>query len=116
MDVRQFLLDAPETCFFTCYDLLLHAKDGAVNHLEDYNEISEVADITAGDCSLEMVAGNFPSLIIGNLRNLASNYFLGHEKSQSWWCSWNTCTVYRITTLSLPKDFFSLHDIFLIVI
>lgn len=59
MDVRQFLLDAPETCFFTCYDLLLHAKDGAVHHLEDYNEISEVADITSGDCSLEMVAGNF---------------------------------------------------------
>lgn len=56
MDVRQFLLDAPETCFFTCYDLLLHTKDGAVHHLEDYNEISEVADITTGDCSLEMVA------------------------------------------------------------
>lgn len=57
MDVRQFLLDAPETCFFTCYDLLLHTKDGSVHHLEDYNEISEVADITTGDCSLEMVAG-----------------------------------------------------------
>ncbi|XP_027159196.1 clustered mitochondria protein [Coffea eugenioides] len=56
MDVRQFLLDAPETCFFTCYDLLLHAKDASVHHLEDYNEISEVADITAGDCYLEMVA------------------------------------------------------------
>ncbi|KAA8515704.1 hypothetical protein F0562_018685 [Nyssa sinensis] len=56
MDVRQFLLDAPETCFFTCYDLLLHTKDGSVHHLEDYNEISEVADITTGDCSLEMVA------------------------------------------------------------
>ncbi|MQL94255.1 hypothetical protein Taro_026906 [Colocasia esculenta] len=55
MDVRQFLLDAPETCFFTCYDLILNTKDGAV-HLEDYNEISEVADITAGGCSLEMVA------------------------------------------------------------
>ena len=57
MDVRQFLLDAPETCFFTCYDLLLHTKDGSAHHLEDYNEISEVADITTGDCSLEMVAG-----------------------------------------------------------
>ncbi|XP_059649085.1 clustered mitochondria protein isoform X2 [Cornus florida] len=56
MDVRQFLLDAPETCFFTCYDLLLSTKDGVVHHLEDYNEISEVADITSGDCSLEMVA------------------------------------------------------------
>ncbi|XP_058071287.1 clustered mitochondria protein isoform X2 [Magnolia sinica] len=56
MDLRQFLLDAPETCFFTCYDLILHTKDGSVHHLEDYNEISEVADITAGGCSLEMVA------------------------------------------------------------
>lgn len=28
-----------------------------IHQLEDYNEISEVADITAGDCSLEMVAG-----------------------------------------------------------
>ncbi|XAR63419.1 hypothetical protein NMG60_11023342 [Bertholletia excelsa] len=56
MDVRQFLLDAPETCFFTCYDLLLHTKDGSVHQLEDYNEISEVTDITTGDCSLEMIA------------------------------------------------------------
>lgn len=57
MDVRQFLLDAPETCYFTCYDLLLHTKDETVHHLEDHNEISEVADITTGNCSLEMVAG-----------------------------------------------------------
>ncbi|KAL6974083.1 hypothetical protein U1Q18_028265 [Sarracenia purpurea var. burkii] len=57
MDARQFLLDAPETCFFTYYDLLQHAKDGSVHQLEDYNEISEVADITTGDCYLEMVAG-----------------------------------------------------------
>lgn len=56
MDVRLFLLDAPETCFVTCYDLLLHAKDGTVHHLEDYHEISEVADVTSGECSLEMVA------------------------------------------------------------
>ncbi|KAF8396095.1 hypothetical protein HHK36_017707 [Tetracentron sinense] len=56
MDLRQFLLDAPETCFFTCYDLFLHTKDGSIHHLEDYNEISEVADITTGGCSLEMVA------------------------------------------------------------
>lgn len=56
MDVRQFLLDAPETCFFTCYDLILHTKDGSFHHLEDYNEISEVADITTGGCTLEMVA------------------------------------------------------------
>lgn len=57
MDVRQFLLDAPETCFFTCYDLLLHSKDGGTHQLEDYNEISEVADITTGGCFLEMVVG-----------------------------------------------------------
>jgi protein TIF31 len=57
MDIRQFLLDAPETCYFTCYDLLLHTKDGSTQHLEDYNEISEVADITTGGCSLEMVPG-----------------------------------------------------------
>ncbi|KAF5752678.1 hypothetical protein HS088_TW01G00594 [Tripterygium wilfordii] len=56
MDVRQFLLDAPETCFITCYDLFLHTKDGSTHHLEDYNEVSEVADITTGGCSLEMVA------------------------------------------------------------
>ncbi|XP_054814407.1 clustered mitochondria protein isoform X2 [Prosopis cineraria] len=55
MDIRQFLLDAPETCFITCYDLLLHTKDGYTHHLEDYNEISEVVDITTGGCSLEMV-------------------------------------------------------------
>lgn len=57
MDIRQFLLDAPETCYFTCYDLLLHTKDGSTHQLEDYNEISEVADITIGGCSLEMVPG-----------------------------------------------------------
>ncbi|XP_057521478.1 clustered mitochondria protein isoform X2 [Amaranthus tricolor] len=55
MDVRHFLLDAPETCFYTCYDLLLHTKNGVIHHLEDFNEILEVADITSGDCSLEMV-------------------------------------------------------------
>jgi protein TIF31 len=57
MDIRQFLLDAPETCFITCYDLLLLTKDGSAHHMEDYNEISEVADITTGGCSLEMVPG-----------------------------------------------------------
>ncbi|KAF5445836.1 hypothetical protein F2P56_031520 [Juglans regia] len=55
MDIRQFLLDAPETCYITCYDLLLHTKDGSTHHLEDYNEISEVADITTGGSSLEIV-------------------------------------------------------------
>ncbi|MFS7965567.1 putative clustered mitochondria protein [Helianthus anomalus] len=57
MDVRQFLLDAPETCFFSCYDLLLHTSDNSAHHLEDYHEISEVADITSGGCSLKMIAG-----------------------------------------------------------
>ncbi|XP_052142350.1 clustered mitochondria protein isoform X2 [Oryza glaberrima] len=56
IDVKQFLLDAPETCFYTCYDLLLHTKDGSTHELEDYNEIAEIADITAGGCSLEIVA------------------------------------------------------------
>ncbi|CAI0428035.1 unnamed protein product [Linum tenue] len=59
MDIRQFLLDAPETCFFTCYDLLIHTKDGSTHQLEDYNEISEVADITTGGCTLEMVAAPY---------------------------------------------------------
>ncbi|CAH9122850.1 unnamed protein product [Cuscuta epithymum] len=54
MDVKLFLLDAPETCFFTCYDLLLHTKEGPYL-LEDYNEIPDAADITSGTCSLEMV-------------------------------------------------------------
>ncbi|XP_078166356.1 tetratricopeptide repeat (TPR)-containing protein isoform X2 [Carex rostrata] len=55
MDVRQFLLDAPETCFYTCYTLVLHSKDGSLHPMEDYNEISEVADITTGGCSLELI-------------------------------------------------------------
>ncbi|GJN22039.1 hypothetical protein PR202_gb09568 [Eleusine coracana subsp. coracana] len=57
IDVKQFLLDAPETCFYTCYDLILNTKDGSTHQLEDYNEISEIADITCGGCSLEMVSG-----------------------------------------------------------
>lgn len=74
IDVKQFLLDAPETCFYTCYDLILHTKDGSTHQLEDYNEISEIADITAGGCSLEMVAGmytgsyaNYPFLLLVQL-------------------------------------------------
>nr|CAB3450888.1 unnamed protein product [Digitaria exilis] len=63
IDVKQFLLDAPETCFYTCYDLILHTKDGSTHQLEDYNEISEIADITSGGCSLEMVAVNLLSAI-----------------------------------------------------
>ncbi|KAJ7545279.1 hypothetical protein O6H91_09G113600 [Diphasiastrum complanatum] len=55
MDLRQFLLDAPETCFYTCYDLVLKAPDGLKYHLAEYLEIGEVADVTVGGCSLEMV-------------------------------------------------------------
>ncbi|CAM6110974.1 unnamed protein product [Calypogeia fissa] len=55
MDLRQFLLDAPETCFYTCYDLILNAADGVKYHLADYLEIGEVADVAAGGCSLEMI-------------------------------------------------------------
>ncbi|KAJ6799903.1 clustered mitochondria protein-like [Iris pallida] len=96
MDIRQFLLDAPETCFFTCYDLILHAKDGSVYHLEDYNEISEVADITAGGCSLEMVAALYDDrsirshvrrarelLSLTNLHaSLSTSLALQHESQQ----------------------------------
>lgn len=59
MGIRQFLLDAPETCYVTCYDLFLHTKDGCAHHLGDHSGISEVADITTGGCSLEMVPGMF---------------------------------------------------------
>ncbi|KAL3680571.1 hypothetical protein R1sor_023527 [Riccia sorocarpa] len=55
MDLRQFLLDAPETCFYTCYDLILNAADGMRYHLAEYLEIGEVADVAAGGCTLEMV-------------------------------------------------------------
>ncbi|XP_074294610.1 clustered mitochondria protein-like isoform X2 [Silene latifolia] len=97
MDVRQFLLDAPETCFFTCYDLLLHTKDGAVHSLEDYNEISEVADITTGDCSLEMVSAYYDDrsvrfhvhrtrelLSVSNIHaSLSTSLALEHERLRS---------------------------------
>ncbi|KAH9321375.1 hypothetical protein KI387_016014 [Taxus chinensis] len=55
MDLRQFLLDAPETCFYTCYDLIMVMKDGSRYQLADYFEIGDVGDITTGGCSLEMV-------------------------------------------------------------
>ncbi|XP_061337567.1 clustered mitochondria protein-like [Gastrolobium bilobum] len=55
MEVRQLLLDTPDTCYITCYHLFLHTKDGSSHHLEDYSTISDVADITTGGCSLEMV-------------------------------------------------------------
>ncbi|KAK7405463.1 hypothetical protein VNO78_06781 [Psophocarpus tetragonolobus] len=48
MDVRQFLLESKEACFVTCYDLVLHTKDGCVHKLNNYNVISDVTDITAG--------------------------------------------------------------------
>ena len=70
MDIRQFLLDAPGTCYFTCYDLLLHTKDGSTHYLEDFNEILEVADITTGGCSLEMVPGILTLLCYFNKRSI----------------------------------------------
>ena len=57
MDLRQFLLDAPETCFYTSYDLILTAADGSKHQLADFYEIGDVADVTTGGCSLEMVNG-----------------------------------------------------------
>lgn len=64
MDLRQFLLDAPETCFYTCYDLILSSADGVRYHLAEYLEIGEVADISAGGCSLEMINGKFYASIL----------------------------------------------------
>ncbi|KAL2326480.1 hypothetical protein Fmac_025538 [Flemingia macrophylla] len=55
MDIKQFLLESKETCYVTCYDLLLRANDGSVHHVHDYNVISEVYDITKGGVFLEMV-------------------------------------------------------------
>lgn len=55
MDLRQFLLDAPETCFYTCFDLILRAADGTKHQLADFYEIGDVADVTSGGCILEMV-------------------------------------------------------------
>ncbi|XP_077254113.1 clustered mitochondria protein-like [Tasmannia lanceolata] len=96
MDLRQFLLDAPETCFFTCYDLILHTEGGSVHHLEDYNEISEVADITTGGCFVEMVAALYDDRSIrAHVRrsrellslptlhaSLSTSLALQHEKTQ----------------------------------
>lgn len=86
MDIRQFLLDAPETCYITCYDLLLHTKDGSTHHLEDYNEISEVADITTGGSSLEIVPG------ITNI-----SFFFCNNKAflvaLTWKVFWQHCTM-----------------------
>ncbi|KAJ8629356.1 hypothetical protein MRB53_022679 [Persea americana] len=96
MNLRQFLLEGPETCFFSCYDLILHAKDGSVHRLVDYKEISEVADITAGGCSLEMVAALYDDrsirshvrrarelLSLSTLHaSLSTSLALQHEKAQ----------------------------------
>eukprot|EP00897_Mesotaenium_endlicherianum_P008021 jgi/Mesen1/7247/ME000373S06317 len=57
LDIRQFLADAPETCFYTCYDLIMTTADGIRYHLVDYIEIGDVTDIPAGGCSLEMYSG-----------------------------------------------------------
>ncbi|URE31156.1 hypothetical protein MUK42_16295 [Musa troglodytarum] len=51
MDVRQFLLDAPETCFFTCYDLFLHTKNALYNdrsirsHIHRCRELLSLASL-----------------------------------------------------------------------
>ncbi|MCO5548721.1 hypothetical protein L7F22_002182 [Adiantum nelumboides] len=57
MDLQQFLLDAPGTCFYTSYDLVLRAKDGTNHHLADFFKIGDVADVTSGGCILKMVNG-----------------------------------------------------------
>ncbi|CAI7925586.1 unnamed protein product [Closterium sp. NIES-53] len=54
IELQQFLADAPETCFYTAYDLILTKPDGLRYHLMDYVEIGEVADVAAGGCLLEM--------------------------------------------------------------
>ncbi|KAJ0988140.1 hypothetical protein J5N97_006496 [Dioscorea zingiberensis] len=96
MDLRHLLLDVPETCFFTCYDLILHSKDGSVHQLEDYSEISETADITDGGCSIEMIAAFYDGrsirshvqrarelLSLSNLHlSLSTSLTLKHEKAQ----------------------------------
>lgn len=61
MDLRKFLLESIEACYVTCYVLLLHAKDGCVHQLKDYDVISEVTDISAGGLSLQMVPGTLIS-------------------------------------------------------
>ena len=55
MDLKQFLSDAPETCFYTAYDLILAKPDGLRYHLLDFVEIGEVApELPKGGCVLEM--------------------------------------------------------------
>jgi protein TIF31 len=71
-------LDSPETCFYTCYDLILHTKYGATHQLEDYSEISEIVDITCGGCSLEMVAG-MSHASVSSLLLSCENLFYGAE-------------------------------------
>ncbi|KAI0488854.1 hypothetical protein KFK09_028693 [Dendrobium nobile] len=96
MDIRQFLLDAPETCFYTCYDLVLHASDGSPHQLGDYSEISEFADISTGGCSLEMFGALYDDrsirshvrrsrdlISLSNLHtSLSTSLALQHEPSQ----------------------------------
>eukprot|EP00245_Coleochaete_scutata_P017072 TRINITY_DN81_c0_g1_i1.p1 TRINITY_DN81_c0_g1~~TRINITY_DN81_c0_g1_i1.p1 ORF type:complete len:1555 (-),score=405.34 TRINITY_DN81_c0_g1_i1:386-4762(-) len=57
MELRQFLADAPETCFYTCYDLLLTGADGSKFHLFDDILVKEATDISAGGCILELISG-----------------------------------------------------------
>ncbi|KAK7317301.1 hypothetical protein RJT34_01403 [Clitoria ternatea] len=54
-EIRQVLLDSKDTCYVTCYDLLLHTKDGRIHYLEDFIVVSDVTDITAVGFFFEMV-------------------------------------------------------------
>ncbi|KAM7266178.1 hypothetical protein ACFE04_004075 [Oxalis oulophora] len=64
LEIRQYLLQAPLTCFLTSYHLFLHTKDGSTHHLENFNLISDVANITTGGCSLEMVDAPYDDVSI----------------------------------------------------
>ncbi|GBG58709.1 hypothetical protein CBR_g110 [Chara braunii] len=66
MDIRQFLADAPETCFYTCYDLILTLPTGMRYQLMDYLELSEVCDVAAGGCKLEMVDAFYDDRTVRN--------------------------------------------------
>lgn len=86
MDLRQFLLDAPETCFYTCYDLILNSAEGVRYHLAEYLEIGEVADISAGGCSLEMINGNLRDSLFGIA---FKGFFAGLSGSFASYCNYH---------------------------
>eukprot|EP00898_Chlorokybus_atmophyticus_P003922 jgi/Chlat1/4530/Chrsp29S04454 len=58
MDLRQFLADALDTCFYTSYDLALLTPDGnKIPLINEYVELGEVANIAAGGYALQMSDG-----------------------------------------------------------